>query len=79
MKTLNWQHEYLIGVIDEIEIPDDFEIKECWTKWGTLTLISTDGRELEFKSSFEYDCDFKRPELTIISDEEFNDIYRTKE
>ena len=79
MKTLNWQHEYLIGVIDEIEIPDDFEIKECWTKWGTLTLFSTDGRELEFESSFQYDCDFKRPQLTIIADEEFNDIYRTKE
>ena len=79
MKTLNWQHEYLIGVIDEIEIPDDFKIKECWTKWGTLTLISTDGRELEFESSFQYDCDFKRPQLTIIADEEFNEIYRNKE
>jgi len=79
MKKLNWQHEYLIGVIDEIEIPDDFKIKECLTKWGTLTLISTDGEELEFESSLNYDNEFKRPEQTIIYDKEFNEIHRTKE
>ena len=88
MKTLYWEHQYLVGISDGqrnvncknlIQIPDDFKIKECLTKWGTLTLFSTDGRELEFESSFQYDCDFKRPQLTIIADEEFNEIYRNKE
>jgi len=79
MKTLYWEHQYLVGMTDKIEIPDDFVIKESWTKWGTLTLISTDGEELEFESSLNYDNEFKRPEQTIIYDKEFNEIHRTKE
>ena len=88
MKTLYWEHQYLVGISDGqrnvncknlIQIPDDFKIKECLTKWGTLTLISTDGRELEFGSSIQCNDKFKSHVLTIIYDEEFNEIHRTKE
>ena len=46
MKKIQWEHVYSIGLVDEIEIPDDFEIKESSTKWATLTLESTDGRNV---------------------------------
>jgi len=74
MKKLQWEHVYSIRLVDEIEIPDDFEIKESSTKWATLTLTSTDGIELEFESDLAIDYDYKRPESFTLYDENWNEL-----
>jgi len=77
MKKLQWEHVYSIELVDEIEIPDDFKIKESSTKWATLTLESTDGRTLEFESDLAIDYDYKRPESFTLYDENWNKIRET--
>ena len=74
MKKIQWEHVYSIGLVDEIEIPDDFEIKKFSTKWATLTLESTDGRTIEFESNLYVDYDYKRPESTTLYDENWNEM-----
>ncbi len=72
MKKIMWEHVYSIGLVDEVEVPDDFEIKESSTKWATLTLTSTDGRTLEFSSDLLVDYDYKRPDSFSLYDKDYN-------
>ena len=63
MKKIKLNHTYSLTVTDEIEIPDDFEVKDSYMTWGVLTLYSKDGREIEFESKNlnDADLDVKRP------------------
>ena len=72
MKKIMWEHVYSIGLVDEIEIPDDFEINDHYTKWATLTLESTDGRTLEFSSDLCIDYDYKHPASVTLYDKDWN-------
>lgn len=74
MKNLTWEHVYSIGLVDGIEIPDDFEIKKSSVKWATLTLESTDGRTLEFESDLIIDYDYKRPQSHTLYDENWKEL-----
>ena len=77
MKTVKWEHSYLVTMMDEIEIPDDFEISEFWTRWGILTIVSTDGEELVFHSDLDADTEYKHPESLQLYDEDWNEIGST--
>ena len=66
MRKVQWHHVYSIGIVDEIEIPENFIIEDFYTKWGTLYLTSVDGGELEFSSDLIVDYDYKRPSSTTL-------------
>lgn len=74
MKTLNWEHTYSVTVNDEIEVPDDFEIVEHYAKWGTITLVGKDGREIEFESDIDFELECKRPNKSNIYDINWDEI-----
>ena len=62
-----WSHDYSFKISEAIKIPSDFEIKESFCKWGRLTLIGKDGKELTFESDLNYGVDFKRPdEFSVV-------------
>ena len=70
MKKIKLHHTYSVTVTDEIEIPDDFEVRDSYLAWGVLTLYSKDGREIEFESkNLDYaDLDIKRPTEYTVED-----------
>ncbi len=70
MKRIKLHHTYSVTVTDEIEIPDDFEVRDSYMAWGVLTLYSKDGREIEFESKNLNDADLniKRPTEYTVED-----------
>lgn len=74
MKILNWEHTYQVTINDEIEVPDDFEVAEHYSKWGTIILIGKDGREIEHESSIDYELDCKRAATSNVYNEKWEQI-----
>ena len=74
MKILNWEHSYTVTLNDEVEVPDDFEVADHYAKWGTITLVGKDGTEIEFESSIDYELDCKRPAVSNVYNEKWEQI-----
>ena len=67
MKILNWEHTYSVTINDKVEVPDDFEVSEHYSKWGTITLVGKDGREIEFESDLDHELDCKRARTSNVT------------
>jgi len=74
MKTLYWQHTYTVTINDEIEIPDDFEVVDHYSKWGWLTLVGKDGSEIEFSSGIDYELECKNAATSNVYNEKWEEI-----
>ena len=85
MKSQVIQAEYTLYstfVVPEwIDLDDRDQVEKWWIKWDTMYIEMVDGREIEVKPYIAAeDCaDYKRPDDTLLNEEEIDEDYKEED
>lgn len=65
---------------DGIDLDDNEQVSKWWVKWDTMYIEMVDGRTIEVEA---YICasnsDFKRPDDTMLNEEEIDEDYKEED